>query len=351
VRRRAVPLLLLVLAAACTGSEPPPSPEPDPTPAEEPAPSGVDVAVVLPPEGDPTSLALVDAEARLDDLAEDRVGDVARIRTVRVDDADFVPDTAALLADGGSDLVCVLGNGGQQVVADLASRFPATRFCAVGGPDPDGPRNVDAFEVAHEELGHVLGTAAALLAAERPVGIVLGDETDERARRRAGAVAALDGAELAVDTAVAGPDEAADLVAALSDAPPLGVVLLDTTSAALTEALQEAAPLRVAPAGTAAEPPATVRWSIRIDTIVGAAVDRVVVPDEPEPLLRLGFAQQLFSLSFEAAVPEEVADAVEVVADELARGVRDPLTPVAGDLEDLGGTSVPTVPGAGPDTD
>jgi hypothetical protein len=339
-------LLAALLVTACTTTAPTPDPTPSPSPTDEPAPSGVDVAVVLPPAEDPTSLTLLDVDERLEDLANERVGDVARIRAVTVDDAGFVPDTAALLADGGADLVCVLGTDGADVVVDLAARFPAARFCATGDPGLERPDNVDLFDLAHEELGHVLGTGAALLAEGDGVGVVLGGDTDERVRRRAGARAALASSSVVLDGTVEDVAGATGLVDALAGpGDGLAVVLLDTSSTSLAEVLSTAAPRRLAPAGLATDTPATVRWSVRVDAIVDAAVDRVVAPDETDRPDRLGFAQRTFAISFEDDVPIAVRDTLQVVADELARGVRDPLAAVAADPEPQEGDLVPTVPG------
>jgi hypothetical protein len=92
------------------------------------------VAVVLPAEGTARAAAFLAAADELAQLAEDRGGDVADVRSVVPDDPEFVPDVAALLADQGTDLVCVLGEDGVPVVLQLADRFPATRFCAIGEP-------------------------------------------------------------------------------------------------------------------------------------------------------------------------------------------------------------------------
>lgn len=318
-----------MVAAACTGSPSPPVPTPTPTVTDEPAPSGVAVAVVLPPADDPASSTFVDVEERLDDLASSRIGDVAGVRAVAVDDADFLPDTAALLADAGTDLVCVLGTDGVRTVLDLADRYPASRFCALGDLRDELPANVDVFEVAHEELGHALGTAAAGLTAGAPVGIVIGDDDAERTRRRSGARAALATSSVVIDAAVDGAESAADLVAAANDADEsLAVVLLDTASTSIAAATAGSARWWIGPAGLTADDPAALRWGLRADVVVGAAVDRLVLPDEPDLPTRLGFAQELFSIRYDDQVPDEVRDAVRVVADELARGVRDPLAAV-----------------------
>jgi hypothetical protein len=317
----------VVALAGCTDGGPEPAPTPTPADTSEPAPSGVQVAVVLPPPGERAELPLVDVEQRLEQFAEDRVGDVAGVRVVRTDDPSFVSDTAAYLADGGTDLVCVLGTDGARTVIALADRFPATRFCALGTPGDDLPDTVDLFDVADEQIGHLLGVATAELTGEDPAAIALGGDDEGREQRRAGARAALAGSTLAVDAEVADADEAVEVLGQVrgsGDAPP-AAVLVDTASASLAELLADLAPVVVAPADPALDRVVAVTWGVRIEVIVGAAVDRLVAPDDADPVSELGFAQQVFSVSFGEEVPVEVRDRLEVVADELGRGTRDPL--------------------------
>jgi hypothetical protein len=318
---------------ACTATESPtPAPSPTPDAMTEPAPSGVTVAVVLPAPDDPRSAAFLDADGQLDALVEERVGDVAAARTVVPDDADFVLDVAALLADGGTDLVCVLGGDGVRVALALADRFPATRFCALGPPREGQPPNVDLFDVAHEELGHVLGVAVRGAAGTGQAGLVLGDDGDDAVRRRAGARAALAGTPVGVDAVVRDATEVTELIDALDDVD-LAALLVDHADPVLATALAALAPLWVGPRGVPIDSSAgspVVRWSLRADVVVGASLDRLVGAEEDEVLTTLGSAHDLFVLTFADGVAEGVRTATEAAAEELAAGTRDPLAPPEG---------------------
>jgi hypothetical protein len=341
---RLVTAVVAVVLVACTGSSTPaPSPTPTPDETTEPAPSGVQVAVVMPPPEDPASGAFLDADAELAELEGERVGDVASVRAVVPDAGAFVADLAALLADQGADLVCVLGADGPRTVLDLADRFPATRFCATAAPRDGQPRNVDLFDVDHEALGHVLGASAAAAVGDGAVGLVRGDDSDDAARRREGARAALVDTAVVVDAIVRDEAETAALVDAIDDAD-LDLVVVDAADAAVATALAATAPRWAGPRGVAIDASAgaaLVRWSLRIDVIVGLAIDRLVGNAETGLPPPLGFAEEAFTITFADDVPEEVRAATDAVADELARGVRDPLggmpTPGDGPPEDADG--------------
>ncbi|WP_052664187.1 hypothetical protein [Nitriliruptor alkaliphilus] len=345
---RALIAALLVLLVGCTG-EPAPTPTPTPTADEtaDPAPSGVQVAVIVPAASDPAAASFLDAERQLARLEADRVGDVASVRVIVPDDPDFVPDLAALVADGGADLVCVLGSSGRRTVTALAERFPATRFCALAAPRENLPDNVDLFDVAYEELGHVLGVAADAAGAGGSVGVVLGDDDDPRARRRAGLRAALAGGEVSVDTIVRDPSEATEL-ARTTDEEPLATVVVDVADAGLATVVAASASSWIGPRGVtvdASAGSAVVRWWLRADVIVGAAVDRLVQTDRPDELSRLGFEQEVFALTFGEGTNDAVRAVTDVAADEFARGVRDPLEPRAAEPADEDDEDAATGPG------
>lgn len=322
--------VLAVLAAgsvlaACT---PEPVPDPSPTPTAEEtseAPSGVRVAVVLPPVGDPSAATFLDPSADLARLAEERVGDVARIEPVVLDDADFVPDTAAYLAETGADLVCLLSSDGGTAVRALADRFPATRFCAIAPARDDLPDNVDLLDIDHEALGHVLGVAAGSVGST--VGIVLGDDAPDRIRRRDGARAALAEDEVPVDTVVTDPVGAGDLVATVAEAD-LDVLIVDGADAGVASVVAAAVPAWVGPRGVAVDAsagPAFVRWSLRADAVIGAAIDGLVGERDPDTPDVLGFDEEVFTLSFTEGIDERRRAAVVEAAEQLAAGTRDPL--------------------------
>lgn len=321
--------LIAVIAAACT-DQPEPAPPATP-PAEEavdPAPTGVQVGVVMPARTDPASAEFHDADAQLADLAEERAGDVAGIRAVVPDEAGFEVDIAALMVEEGADLVCVLGSDGVRTARALSSRFPAARFCALGDPLAEGPDNVELFAVAHEELGHVIGIALAASARGGPVGLVLDGDRDAQMRRRAGARAALSGADVAIDAIVGDAAAAASLV---EDVPELAleILALDVTDPGPAAILAASAPTWVGPRAIAVDAPdsaALARWSLRADVVVAAAVDALVDGREPDAP-PLGFTQGLFRVTFAEDIPDAVRGAIDAAADELGRGTRDPLAP------------------------
>lgn len=322
--------LVVVGATACTG-EPAPEPTPTPTAEEttEPAPTGVRVGVVLPAPTDPVAVAFHDAADELDALAEERKGEVASVRAVVPDDRQFEPDIAALLAEEGADLVCVLGTDGPRTARRLADRFPATRFCALGAPRDVGPDNLDLFEIAHEELGHVLGVVVEAASPNAPVAVVVEDESDPRARRRAGARAALAGAGPLVDVVVGDAAAAAELTD--EDAPALATAIVDVSDPGVGAVVAASARSWIGPRALvveASEPRALARWSVRADVVVGTAVQRLVDPAAAvQP--PLGFAEEVFSLTFTEDAPEAVRAASTAAADEIAQGTRDPLAPQA----------------------
>lgn len=320
-------MCLVAGLAACTG-EPVPEPAPTPTAAEtsEPAPTGVRVGVVLPAPTDPAAAAFHDVEDQLDVLAEERKGDIVSVRSVVPDDQGFEPDIAALLAEQGVDLICILGTDGPRTARRLADRFPATQFCALGPPRDVGPENLDLFEIAHEELGHVLGAVVDVAAAGAPVAVVLGDESEPRTRRRAGARAALAGADPLVDVVTADAVAAARLTE--EDAPPLATVLVDVSDTGVAAVVAASARSWVGPEALAtdANTDALLRWSLRADVVVGTAVQRLVAPSaRVQP--PLGLAEDVFSLTFAGDAPDAVRSAGAVAAEEIASGVRDPLAP------------------------
>jgi hypothetical protein len=334
-RRLALPLVTAVLlVVGCTSSpEPAPPPSPEPDEAAEPTPSGIRVAVVLPPAGDPMAAAFLDVPGELATMSEGRVGDVAAVRSVQPDGAGFVQDVAALLADQGEDLVCVLGDDGVRTVLTLADRFPATRFCAIAPPRDGQPDNVELFDVAHEEVGHVLGAALAATVGTGEAGIVLGDDGGNVARRRAGARAALAGTDVLVDTVVTDASEVTALVGVLEDAE-LDAVLVDLADPVLATAVAGAAPGWIGPRGVpidASAGAAVVRWSLRADVIVGEAVDRLIGNADDDQATTLGVGDDVLTLTFADDVAEAVRTAAEVAIAELAAGVRDPVGPSAPD--------------------
>jgi hypothetical protein len=326
-----------VLAVVGCTEDADPSPPPDPTPeaAITPSPSGVRVAVVL-PEDDVASAEIEHGREALDQLAEDRTGDVAALRTVVADESVFQPDLAALLADDGHDLVCIIGQDGARTALELGDRFPATRFCAVGTPREEQPVNVDLFDVAFEELGHVLGVVAAEVAGDDgEVALVRADDRRDRARRRAGLVAGIGDTAVTVDRRASDRSDPRGLVEELEDAGP-DVTFVDAAGTVGRAVAEDAPGALIVPSMLAEDEAVAARaiatYELRPDVIVDAAVDRWLDEDDRGDVL--GFADGVFVVELADAVPEAAAAYEDAVA-ALVAGEGDPIgTPLSEDGED-----------------
>lgn len=187
VAQAAVALLLL---GACDTAPPRPTPSPTPAPGSPATtaatPATMTVGVVLPPPSGISQRAVERLRVALTGLEQSSGQQVGRVRAVRPDGEPFREDLAALLAEGGVDLVCVLGGGSGEVVAAVAPAFPSTRFCAAPAIFPDGPpADVVAVDVRAEEIGFLAGVAARAAAGELPVGLlgVQGDPALQRLLR------------------------------------------------------------------------------------------------------------------------------------------------------------------------
>ncbi|MTV26560.1 BMP family ABC transporter substrate-binding protein [Nitriliruptoraceae bacterium ZYF776] len=340
VRRRTIRSVLVVAAlvlagVACTDEPEEPAPTPQPEATEPTSPSGLRVGVVAPLASEVDASVLEELADGLDALASERDGEVSRVRLVEADGAAFVGDVAALLADDGADVVCVLGRQAAVVVPALADRFPATRFCAAPAALTDPPENVDATFLATDELGHVVGVAAVAMTAPQggpveTVGVVVaGTERGDPERFVAGLRAGLTGVEATLQVAV---DEAAAVEAgqALRSAGVDAVVvdLPAVRAAAVVGELGSRVPVlasRAAVDGLDPDRPVAVfgpRWS----RVVAAAVDRASDADRSVPSA-LGFAGEAFEVT---VTDEEVAELVAATIDDLRRGDRDPTAPPPG---------------------
>jgi hypothetical protein len=327
--RQLLPLLvvLLVAAAACTADE---EPAPDPPPdaeAEEASPGGARVGVVLPSLDRTTPEVLEVSRAQLAELEEDRVGDIAAVRTVVPDGDVFAGDLAALLADDGYDLVCLFGAAGSRTVLDLADRFPSTRFCSIGARPDDGPDNVDLFELGHEELGATLGAVAATLAGDGTVGLVRGDDRSDRADRRRGALASLAASDVVLDVVLGEDQASSELVDVATEADP-DVVVVDAEDALATEVLDTLDALAVGPVALDEEATGpAVRWELRLDAVVDASVTRLLDDDAVVPA-RLGLGDGVFQVVIDDELPQAASTTFTSVRDAIAAGDRDPVAPV-----------------------
>jgi hypothetical protein len=320
---------LAVLACTSPAEEATPPPEtPAPPPATTPA-GGIRVGFVLPP-------AASDEDEQRTQLAGDlqlvgalRDEGISEIRTVEPDGPEFVPDLAALLADRRTDLICVLGPGAQQVVAPLAVRHPKLHFCAVPAGATEPPDNVTVVELRFEELGHLLGVAAAAAAAEDgPVASLLGSDRAGVTRLRDGIRAGVGDVPL-LESA---PVDEEGVLAAVDDAIAQGaeVLVLDVgiaPRAAVERAV--AAGLRVlAPAAVLdtleVQDAVVLSWRVRWDVALRPIVASMIDP-EVEPVTSVGLPENVFFTSLGGVLTGSARDAVDLATNELRRGVRDPL--------------------------
>jgi hypothetical protein len=329
-RELSVVLALLLVLFACNGEDPSPDPDPEPDPPEEESagPSGLRVGVVLPP-GDTAAADEIDAAwLRLEELADDR-SELAEVRVVVPDGAAFVADVASLLAEDDYGLVCVLGDDGAEVAADLASRWAGTEFCALpGDPEAEVAENAMLVELEVEQLGHVVGTALAALSGDEPAEALMGAQRTALDRFRLGMRAGFGNGELREATGDLEDleqelDEALDgEVSALAlDAGPEGAQLAELAAAELPT---------LAPATLLEEEDAALVWRVRWDRALEAVIEWQLDGELERPA-SLGLEQDVFELSAGGRSSSAMRAAVETVAGELARGDRDA---VATDPED-----------------
>ncbi|GGI08911.1 hypothetical protein GCM10011354_31450 [Egicoccus halophilus] len=341
-------LAVVLGPAGCTGPQPEPVPVPAPEPPPAPTAAGLRAAVVVPPvagPGDPQAAQL----RALGNVSAHRLPDgVGELRMVTPDGPAFVGDLARLFARRGTDLVCLVGDDGGRLATELAERHPRTRFCVVpatAAPGADRPDGVWLVDVRFEELGHLVGVAAAAAAGDGAVAAVLAPDRVGMPRFRAGLRAGVGGTELheSFPTSAAA---AADAVAQAA-AEGASVLVLDVgwqTDALLATArdagLRLSAPME-ALAGERFEASTVLAWSVRWQPILLPVVEAVVA-DEVETEWDLGLVDDVFVLTPGPLAERDPLDAAYV---ELRDGVRSaiPGAPArAGDPAAPEGTDPPT---------
>jgi hypothetical protein len=310
---------VVLLVAACTASEVPPEPAPTPPPtATEPSgPSGINVAVVLPPrEGPAAPERAAEVEAQLESLVEE-LG--PELRAVRVDapaDADTASDLTAVSTDRGTDLVCVLGTGGRDRVLPELALHPDLRFCvAPVATDVEVPDAVLAFELPVEELGRLIGAGVAEVGGDAPVGFVGGGEALPSGALRDGVVAAIGEREL-----VEASGEPTEAVAEVLEAG-ASVIVLDPRGDATAAATAAAASVPIAVpaelvASAGAQAAAVLTWSVRWEVVVDAAIRAQLAADGPTSA-RLELADGVVEIASGDAATASAAAALEAAWDRL----------------------------------
>jgi hypothetical protein len=336
LRRLGSALLGAALAvAACTptGEAPLPAPAPAEPPPATPA-AGLRVGFVLPAAATAGDDQRAQLARDLQFVGALRDEGISEVRTLEADGPEFVPDLASLLAERGTDLVCVLGPEAQRAVAPLAVRYPELRFCAVPAGSSDPPENLTAVELRFEELGHVLGLAAASVAGDGPVAAILGSDRAGVTRLRDGIRAGVDGVPL-LESAPVNEVEVPEWASA---AAPTGaeVVIVDLGAGAAAAVEQAAAAglAVIAPAAVLGraevDEAAALAWRLRWDVAIRPVIDSLLDP-ETEVAASVGFAEAVFVVTPGAALGGRGTAAVEAAVGELRRGVRDPLEPPPAD--------------------
>jgi hypothetical protein len=333
--RRGAALLgaaLAVVACTPTGEPTAPVPAPDaPPPATAPA-VGLRVGFVLPPAATAGDHQRAQLATDLRFVAGLQDEGISEVRTLEADGPEFVPDLASLLAERGTDLVCVLGPDAQRAVVPLADRYPELRFCAVPAGASDPPDNLTTVELRFEELGHVVGLAAAAVAGEGPVASILGSDRAGVTRLRDGIRAGVDGVPL-LENAPVDEEEVTEAVAAAAAAG-AEVVIVDLGAGASAAVEQAAAAglVVVAPAAVLAraevDEATVLAWRLRWDVAIRPVVASLLDPETEVPA-SVGFAEAAFVVTSGPALGGPAARAVETAAGELRREVRDPLEPPA----------------------
>ncbi len=337
-RVAALLVVLALLVAACTDEPVPPSPDALPDDQEAPAPpAGLRVGLVL-PAGDPSEdreLAYLRTDLR--GLAATLPDGVADLQLLFADDERFVPDLAGLLAQRGTDLVCVLGGQGRRVVSDLFDVYPRLRYCALPASSSNPQDRVTLIDVRFDEIGHAVGVAAiAAVGEDASVGAVIGANRVGRDRLLDGLRAAV-GEDHLVEYGPEDAETALEAVQALLDAD-VDVAVIDVGHGA-AEALALAAdeltiinPISTLTGGPVADA-TLVSWRVRWDVILRPTLARLVDPDVDVPR-SVGLAEEAVRLTPGSAAGLRVRSALDAVIDELRRGVRDPLEPLVRDDED-----------------
>lgn len=174
--------VLGLLPAACASDDGEVAEVPPGSEEEAAPPLGPSVAVVLPEQGVYGELVLAEVRAALEDVlareaARDRPVDVpvplASVRVVVAADAAELRDQVAVLAESGTDLICVLGGVGDEALRDAARLHARPTYCELpAAPVEPGAAGTNGssrltVEVPMEGLGRELGALARAAASER----------------------------------------------------------------------------------------------------------------------------------------------------------------------------------------
>lgn len=325
---------LLALLVACT-------PDADETadtlpPAqEEPATgAGISVAVIVPSLDGLDSAMQAALEEDVEAVADWAGDGVDEVRAVPADASVFVADFAELMAERGTDLVCILGADAPSIIDRLEPRYSAVTFCSVRpappeDADPDGQPDdpPGTVHVRVEELGHLIGMAARGAAGTAPVGLVLGGDGLLDQHIRAGIEAGAGGGGPVV-TAEGDEQSMADQVAELATLGAQAVVIdggvgaVDAIHAAVDADIDVLAPAPVW-AASLRQRGAALTWWVRWDLLLREPILGLL--EDATDHQPLGTDADIFEVRPGDRAPESLRAILDVAIDELASGARDPL--------------------------
>jgi basic membrane lipoprotein Med (substrate-binding protein (PBP1-ABC) superfamily) len=322
-------LLVVGVLTGCRSSAVPPAPVPLPEAVEPPAPMGATVAVVLPPSDEVDERVLVALEASVAALGADAGTGIREVRAYRSTSSAFVGDLVGVLAERGTDLICVIGSTARSVVVSGAERYPHLRYCAAPSvAGASGPPNATLLEVRTGELGYVVGVAASSRAGDGPVGVVLSAAGLHGAAFRTGLLVGLDEAQV-IEVPLTSEVDATTAVQLALDAGARVVVVDGVLGAGAALELAAASAWVLGPAvivDTAAIGDRTVlTWRTDWLSVLRRPVEQLLEGDEPAP--SLGFAEEVFEVEFGAGATSAVRRLVGESIDGIVAGSIDPLDP------------------------
>jgi basic membrane protein A len=168
-------LLLVALLAACASPTTAPAPASSSAPASSAATKPFRIAVIMPSAYNDLafSQSMYDALVAVQkEMGKDK------LEFAYTDNMVNVPDAAAAIRDyanKGYDLVIAHGSQYGASLSDIAPDFPKTAFAwgtAVDTFASKGVKNINAYTVAADEGGYVLGVMAAKLSKSNTFGLI-----------------------------------------------------------------------------------------------------------------------------------------------------------------------------------
>lgn len=305
-----VGVLLWLLAGCTSDGQEEITPAPVPTPVEErpSLPSGRDIVVVLPPGEGLDDAVLAGLDRRVAELGSRLPDGVGGLTVRRPDSSPFVVDLAELAALRGSGLVCVVGPDTAGPTDTLARRHRGVRFCALPTTLPEAAEEggltttpAVRVELPVTELGQLVGTAAAEVAAAREdrtvVGLALEGDELPAAEFRDGLLRGLAGVQVVeVEDPEASPTSVADALVAAG----AGVVVLDghRDAAAVAAAIGDRAVLigPVDMVDTDDDPSVALGYRLRHEVGLAAVFDSFASGNLGEVPILLGVGDDVLEL-------------------------------------------------------